>query len=58
MFVEKDWYYQICDGESPLANAIMDRISFDSCKINIEHINKSVDKSMREVYGLNPLEAQ
>ena len=57
-FEEKDWYNQICDGESTLADAIMDRISFDSYKINIEYIDKSVDKSMREVYGLNPSEAQ
>ena len=46
------------DGESTLADAIMDRISFDSYKINIEYIDKSVDKSMREVYGLTPSEAQ
>ena len=57
-YEEKDWYNQICDGESTLADAIMDRISFDSYKINIEYIDKSVDKSMREVYGLNPSEAQ
>lgn len=57
-YEEKDWYNQICDGESTLADAIMDRISFDSYKINIECIDKSVDKSMREVYGLNPSEAQ
>lgn len=53
-YEEKDWYNQICDGESTLADAIMDRISFDSYKINIEYI----DKSMREVYGLSPSEAQ
>lgn len=29
-YEEKDWYNQICDGESTLADAIMDRISFDS----------------------------
>ena len=57
-FEEKDWYNQICDGESTLADAIMDRISFDSYKINIEYIDKSIDKSMREVYGQNPSEAQ
>ena len=28
-FEEKDWYNQICDSESTLADAIMDRISFD-----------------------------
>ncbi|WP_217653121.1 ATP-binding protein [Fibrobacter sp. UWH9] len=57
-FEEKDWYDQICEGESTLADAIMDRISFDSYKINIEYVDKFVDKSMREVYGLNPSEAQ
>lgn len=55
---EKDWYNQICDGESTLADAIMDRISYDSYKINIEYIDKTQDKSMREVYGLDPKEAE
>ena len=31
-----EWYQQICDGESTLADAIMDRISYDSYKIDIE----------------------
>ena len=56
-FKEKDRYNQICDGESPLADAIMDRISFNSYKISFKYIDKSVDKSMRVVYGLNPSEA-
>lgn len=55
---EKDWYNQICDGESTLADAIMDRISYDSYKINIEYIDKNNDRSMREVYGMSPEEAQ
>ena len=55
---EKDWYNQICDGESTLADAIMDRISYDSYKINIEYIDKTNDKSMREIYGLDPKEAE
>ena len=45
---------QICDGESTLADAIMDRISYDSYKIDIESVDPSKDLSMREVYGLNP----
>lgn len=57
-WAEKDWYDQICGGESTLADAIMDRISYDSYKINIEYIDKNNDRSMREVYGLSPDEAQ
>ena len=34
-FRESEWYQQICDGESTLADAIMDRISYDSYKMNI-----------------------
>lgn len=57
-FEEKDWYYQICNGENTLADAIMDRISYDSYKIHIEYIDKTKDRSMREVYGLDPALAQ
>ena len=32
----------------------MDRISYDSYKIDIESIDSSKDLSMREVYGLDP----
>ena len=53
-FRESEWYQQICSGESTLADAIMDRISYDSYKINIECIDPSKDLSMREVYGLDP----
>ena len=38
-FRESEWYQQICSGESTLADAIMDRISYDSYKINIESID-------------------
>ena len=41
-----------------LADAIMDRISYDSYKINIESIDPSKDLSMREVYGLDPAQAE
>ena len=49
---------QICGGESTLADAIMDRISYDSYKIDIESIDPSKDLSMREVYGLDPAMAK
>ena len=55
---ESEWYQQICGGESTLADAIMDRISYDSYKIDIESIDPSKDLSMREVYGLNPAKAK
>ena len=57
-FRESEWYQQICSGESTLADAIMDRISYDSYKINIESIDPSKDLSMREVYGLDPAQAE
>ena len=53
-FRENEWYQQICGGESTLADAIMDRISYDSYKIDIESADPSKDISMREVYGLDP----
>ncbi len=55
---ESEWYQQICGGESTLADAIMDRISYDSYKIDIESIDPSKDLSMREVYGLNPVQSK
>ncbi len=57
-FRESEWYQQICDGESTLADAIMDRISYDSYKIDIENVDPSKDLSMREVYGLDPAMAK
>ena len=53
-FRESEWCQQICDGESTLADAIMDRISYDSYKIDIESVDPSKDLSMKEVYGLDP----
>ena len=49
-FRESECYQQICSDESTLADAIMDRISYDSYKINIESIDPSRDLSMREVW--------
>ena len=40
-FREEEWYQQICGGESTLADAIMDRISYDSYKIDIESADPS-----------------
>ena len=57
-FRESEWYQQICDGESTLADAIMDRISYDSYKIDIESVDPSKDLSMREVYGMDPAMAK
>lgn len=57
-FRESEWYQQICNGESTLTDAIMDRISYDSYKINIERINPSKDLSMGEVYDLDPAQAE
>ena len=57
-FRESEWYDQICDGESTLADAIMDRISYDSYKIDIESTDPSKDISMREIYGLDPAQAK
>ena len=55
---EGELYQQICSGESTLADAIMGRISYDSYKINIESIDPAKDLSMREVYGLDPAQAE
>lgn len=57
-FRESEWYQQIYGGESTLADAIMDRISYDSYKIDIESIDPTKDLSMREVYGLDPAQSK
>lgn len=57
-FRENEWYQQIHSGESTLDDAIMDRISYDSYKINIESIDPSKDLSTREVYGLASAQAE
>ena len=53
-FLESEWYESLSSNDSPLADAIMDRISYDSYKIDIESIDPKKDISMREVYGLDP----
>lgn len=57
-FHESEWYQQICSGESTLTDAIMNRISYDSYKIDIESIDPTKDLSMREIYGLDPAQAK
>lgn len=53
-FREEGWYNKLGGKDSPLSDAIMDRISYDSYKIAIESVNPDKDISMREVYGLDP----
>lgn len=57
-FREEEWYDRLCNVDSPLADAIMDRIAYDSYKIEIESMNPEQDISMREVYGLDPRKAK
>ena len=49
----EEWYDQLGGDDSPLADAIIDRIAHDSYRINITSIDAEHDKSMREVYGLD-----
>ena len=46
-------YAQLGGDDSPLADAIIDRIAHDSYRINITSIDAEHDISMREVYGLD-----
>ena len=57
-FREEGWYERLGGDDNPLADAIMDRIAYDSYKIDIESIDPSKDESMRKRYGLNPKEAR
>jgi len=47
------WYDQLGGDDSPLAEAILDRIKHESYKINIVASSPQGYKSMREIYGLN-----
>lgn len=49
----EEWYDQLGGDDSPLADAIIDRIAHDSYRINITSIDAEHDISMREVYGLD-----
>ena len=53
-FREEGWYVRLGGEDNPLADAIMDRISYDSYKIDISSVDPKQDISMREVYGLDP----
>ncbi len=57
-FREEGWYTRLRGDDAPLADAIMDRISYDSYKINISSTDPNNDISMREVYGLDPAQAK
>ena len=48
-----EWYEQLGGADSPLADAILDRIVHDAYMINIESLNPDKDISMREIYGLD-----
>jgi len=48
------WYDQLGGDDSPLAEAILDRIKHNAYKINIVPIDPDNNRSMREVYGLDP----
>ena len=48
------WYDQLGGDNSPLAEAIVDRIKYDAYKINIVPTDATNYRSMREVYGLDP----
>ncbi len=51
-YVVGDWYNRLGGSDSPLADAIIDRIIYDGYTINIVPVDPNNDKSMREVYGL------
>lgn len=53
-FREEGWYERLGGADNPLADAIMDRIAYNSYKINIESTDPNKDISMREVYGIDP----
>jgi len=52
-FRHEGWYEQLGGDDSPLADAILDRIVHDAYMINISSIDETKDLSMREVYGLD-----
>ena len=55
---DSGWYDQLGGDDSPLAEAILDRIKHDAYRINIVPTNPENYRSMREVYGLDPMKAQ
>lgn len=57
-FREEGWYERLGGNDNPLADAIMDRITYDAYKIDIASIDPSKDESMRKRYGLDPAESK
>lgn len=57
-YEDTGWYAQLGGDETPLADSIMDRIAYDSYKINIRAKDPTKDRSMREVYGIRPDERE
>lgn len=53
-YEDTGWYDQLGGDNSPMAEAILDRIKYDAYKINIVPVDPSNNRSMREVYGLDP----
>ena len=53
-YEDNGWYDQLGGDDSPLAEAILDRIKYDAYKINIVPLDPVNNRSMREVYGLDP----
>ena len=57
-FREEGWYDRLGVKDSPLADAIMDRIKHTAYQINIVSKDPAKDISMREIYGLSPTERE
>lgn len=53
-FLEEGWYIKLGGADNPLTDSIIDRITHDSYRVQIESIDPAKDISMREVYGLDP----
>ena len=56
-FKEEGWYERLGGNDNTLADAIMGRIVYDTYKINIEGLDPTKDLSMREIYGLDPMQS-
>ncbi len=52
-YTTEGWYEQLGGTDSPLADAILDRIVHDGYVIDIVPVDPTKDLSMREVYGLS-----
>lgn len=57
-FREEGWYDRLGVKDSPLADAIMDRIKHTAYQINIVSKDPAKDISMRELYGLSLTERE